>query len=201
MRVQRRIAVVVAALLLVSGCGDGEEPAVRVQVGGPLERAEFRNGSSVSFTARARKVRQPIYFGMVVLDNRGPDPATIDRIELVEPSDNAQLAGVFAVGADREVAATSEGEWPPPPSDFKPGSWRPARGTVVPPKASPEGRIGVELLLVLDIPRRERYSFRAVRIEYRVADRRYWIQVPYSLVVCADAVRDCPSVEPLPRKV
>jgi len=197
MRVQRRIAAAVAALLLVWGCGDD---GGSVRVGGPLERPEFRDGSSLSLTAPPEGIGRPLFFGMVVLDNRGSETATIDRIELVEPSRNARLASAYVVGADRDASATSSGEWPPPPWLFRRGSWRPALGAVVPPKATPQGRIGVELLLVIDIPRREQYSFRAVRVEYHVGRRRYWIQVPYSFVVCADRTKRCKSIEPLPRK-
>lgn len=198
MRAQRRVAAVVAALLLVSGCG-GDDGAVKA--GGPLERPEFRDDTTVSLAAPKTKIGRSVYFGMVVLDNRGSKPATIDRIELVEPSPNARLAGSYAVGADREASATGSGDWPPPPSDFRPGSWRPALGAVVPPKATPQGRIGIELLLVMDIPRRGRYSFRAVRVEYHVERRRYWVQVPYSFVACAGRIKGgCSSIEPLPRK-
>lgn len=164
--------------------------------GGPLENPAWRHGQAVASVLKPPKPGRKVMAGMAVVVNRGKEPAVIEQIALVRPSGNVRLHGIFTADWRRDFWAADEYTWPPPRGDYDPGSIGRARGRVVPPVGATGHELGLEILVVLDLPRRGRYTFRAVRVDYRVGGRRYWVEAPYSYAICTPRTMKCADSPP-----
>jgi hypothetical protein len=137
------------------------------------------------------------YAGGGVVVNHGSRPAVLERVRLLRPSRNLRLIGIYAATSPRESRGGSERTWPPSPDLIAPAAVRPVAGTVVPSGDHPEARLGVALLVAMRFPRPGRYTFRAIRVEYRVDSNHFWVDIPYSYAICAPYNSKCPDVRPL----
>lgn len=193
-----RFCLVACAVLALSAgaCGGSGDPGSARTYGGPLESPGWRQGDALTMVLRPERPGGRAAAGMAVVTNRGREPATIERIAPVEPSRNLRVVAAYTADARRDFWASDQNSWPPPPGDYQAGSLRPARGREVPPVGAPGHELGLELLLVIDLPRRGRYTFRAVRVDYRVGERRYRVDVPTSYAICTPRRLKCADTPP-----
>ena len=191
----RLVAVAFAALLvavLAIAHGDEGRP-----YGGPLEDPAWREGSAIMTSVRPPRPGGTAASGMAVVANRGRDPAVIERIRPVKPSRNLRVAAIYTADHRRDAWGGDQNSWPPHPDEYQPGSIGRARGRAVPPAGQGlKSELGLQILILVDLPRAGRYTFRGVRVDYRVGGDRYWIVVPTATAFCTPRKVKCPTPEP-----
>ena len=190
----RAIAALASTSVLLSACGGDASP--ERTYGGPLEDPAWRQGSALSIVVRPPEPGGRAAAGMAVVTNRGDEPAVVERVSLIEPGRDVRVAMMLSADHRRSFHGGDENDWPPRSDEYEPGSIRPAEGRSVPPAGSPGADLGLQLLVVVDVPRRRRYTFRGVRVDYRVGDARHWVDVPTAYAICPRGTR-CPEARPI----
>lgn len=122
--------------------------------------------------------------GHAVVHNHGSSPAVIERVRVNGASPRLPVEGYYAADGKRRLRGANE-DWPLPRRWYPKGSVHPAVGAVVPSLKSPEGKSGVEILVLLAFRRPGRYSYESVKVGYRVGDDRYTVDIPFAFTACA----------------
>jgi hypothetical protein len=169
----------VGAYLGIRSAGGGS-----ITRGGPLAPPRDANFFGVGSPTDPGK---PWSFGLLVASNRGTAAATLDRVELRDADGQVREIGAYVQPKfDRHAVGLLPGF---PPGDPSP-SRRPLTGYTLAP-----GR-GVRVIVGLLIDRIGRYRFHALRLYYRVGDRRYLADWPLAVQFCAPEKRyfgRCPA--------
>jgi hypothetical protein len=177
------IALVAAAIALIATSGGDVEHTTTPPPRGPL------GTDDVTAMGVPQQAGRPFSIGLPVVYNRGDEPATIERISLVEKSPGIEVLETHVAGTRRKTLLTAfTYRWPERGaySDLHPPS-----GYVVPP----DGRRGVELVFVLRADQPGAHQFAGAQVDYRIGARRYRTTLWEGARICA--VRTLPrTVEP-----
>jgi hypothetical protein len=139
------------------------------------------SGTTTSFPV---DLGQPFTYGVVTVSNRASRTAVLTDVR-VKPSLPAgmQIIEVKVVGPNRRTPVIGTHEQYPPPK-LAP-HLRPLRGARVPPKKTPEGNSGVEIVFGLKVNRPGIFGFRHVEVDYRIGRKPYTARLEDGFVACA----------------
>lgn len=172
------VAVAVGVVLLFGGEADSPPR-------GPL------GTESIVGMGVPQEIGRPFSIGLPVVYNRGDEPATIDRISLVEKSPGIEVLETHVAGVDRDILLNAfTYDWPAP-RDYS--DLHPPRGYVVPPERSEDGKRGVELVFVLEVDGPGPHRFTGAQVDYSIGADAY-------RTVLWEGARIC-GVRTLPKKV
>jgi hypothetical protein len=126
----------------------------------------------------------PFTYGVITVSNRTGRTAVLTDVR-VKPSLPAgmEIIEVKVVGPNRKTAAIGTGRQYPPP-ELAP-HLRPLKGAKVPPKSTPEGYGGVEIVFGLKVNRPGRFGFRQVELDYRIGRKPHTVVLEDGFVACA----------------
>lgn len=175
-------AAAAAALLL-----GGEDELPR----GPLGTDDITGMSA------PQQVGRPFSIGLPVVYNRGDEPATLEKVSLIEKTPGIEVVEALANGVDRKFLYNAVTyKWPAPRTYT---DLHPVRGYVVPPMATPEGDRGVELVFVLRVDAPGEQQFTGVHVDYRIGTTRYRTVLWQGARICAmrELPKDPPPCKPV----
>jgi hypothetical protein len=185
---RRTVLILATGVAGTSACNSGEAE-------GPLRQRGA--GTVAEAGAFAVNVGEPQTFGEAAVLNFGDEPARLDSVEMVDPSQGIAITGAMAAIRDGEPPYNPGGYafWPPPSTL----NAKPLSGFTVPPR-SELGDRGVQILLGLELSRGDRATFRALAINYHVGEERFQYVFPYAVALCArqEAILEDPGRCPAP---
>jgi len=188
-RSNRHVTLAALALVVLAGGlvaylllrDDGPSP-------GPLRAEEV---SRLSGWARTNR---DFMFGVPVVRNHGDEPAVLERATFVRPTPGLRIVRTLVAGPRRDANYIADsGVFPPTFSPLK--DVHPLRGYRLPPRSSPSGERGAELVFVLRVRRSGRYAMSGVRLDYSIDGTEHRRTLPNTYAACA-----VPPGEPLPRR-
>ena len=167
---------VLAAVVVLTAAGAFGAARVRAVDTGPLETA----GASVQagVGARSLHVGQSFCYGLVVIRNASPRPATLQSVA-VAGGEGVTVGPAHVMGSERDVTTGT--------ADACPRQGRPLSGHVVPPRSGTGDDQGVQVLLPIRIDRPGKTRIDGVKIAYRVDGRTYVVEDPTDVVACTYA--------------
>jgi hypothetical protein len=160
---------VVASTVLVAGCGGRA-------TGGPLADP-FGAGSS-----GPKDVGKPMSLWFT-LRNRGHEPATIERVALVDKDPSLRLLGVVTLPVKVIGAGTGfVSGFPPPPLGSETARPQPIAGTIVSPGDYTKGS---PLVVGVAASAPGVHGFRGIVVYYRVGEKKYRAVYGEAAAICA----------------
>jgi hypothetical protein len=152
------------------------------RTGGPLAC----DGCSRTATGVPAAVAQAVSMGPLYLRNEGDQPATLERVELLDVDPGLEVVGMVVVKpSGRGVVGAAYGY---PPRDPR-GSLHPVRGYELPPAKSNSDYVQVLIGIKRESP--GRVGARRIAVDYRVGDVPYRAYFDYSMWLCRDRDADC----------
>jgi hypothetical protein len=179
---RRVIAVVVGLAILVGLVAVGYQRAygrlVHGYDSGPVYTG---SGTKTSFPV---DLGQPFTYGVITVSNRTSRTAVLTDVR-VKPSlpPGMEIIEVKVVGPNRKTAVFGTHRQYPP-LELAP-HLRPLKGARVPPKDTPEGDGGVEIVFGLKVTRPGMFGFRQVELDYRIGKKPYTVRLEDGFVGCA----------------
>jgi hypothetical protein len=167
------VVAVIAVLLIARSKDDAPEP-LDIGSGGDLSQ-RLEDGQTFADAD-------------VYMFNRGDQPLTLDRVEVVARGPNIPSRFRFIVaGRHRTDDVLGGADLKCPPEFFKPASLRPLRGFVLHPRSTPEGEEGAVLITCFKAPPSPgHFEITHLRITYTSDSEQRTTTIPRVLAICTE---------------
>ncbi len=156
-------------LSLMVGCGGGPDP-------GPFE-PPAASAHSQNYSGFHATIGHPFTFGIIFVENYGPDAAVLDSVQLVNATTGVEVTGVLAADiTDEHHNWLTSDNFPPK----RPEGTRPLAGFPVAPAAAQS----VQILVGIELTDDQVAGFDQIAVDYHVGDHAYRYVMPSGAVLC-----------------